>query len=637
MHELQNLLVNAEMIAREGKRAALATVVNVRGSAYRRPGARMLIFDEGRRTVGAISGGCLERDVCERARDVIASGKATLVTYDTSASDDIVWGLGLGCDGAVEVLIEPFDGAGAQFALEVLRECLTDRKPFALATVFRADENSALQAGARLAVNANGEEFVEAKAETYTPSEIIEDLRGALSNGHSFSTNKPSVKSYETAYGKFEALLEIIEPPPRIVIFGAGFDAQPLVRLARIVGMSAVVVDTQARALSRERFGEADDVLLVRPEEFNDDKNLRDAIDERAAVVIMSHNYTHDRDCLRAICQMEKLPRCIGVMGPKRRTNRMLDELKESGIALREEFLRRLHAPIGLDLGAETPEEIALSIIAEAQAALKNHAGGFLRAKQSGIHQIADGGIKISPKSQVLSPKSDADSKTKDQRPKIKDRRSNRQSKIPPIHNGAQAIRNRKIGIIILAAGASTRLGEPKQLLKFQNETLLRRAARAAIDSVAQPVVVVIGASAELMRAEISDLPLTIIENENWREGLSASLRVGLQTLCALDAEAQGAVVMLCDQPFVNAETINRLVSEFERSGALIVASEYEGARGVPALFERALFNELMNLRGREGAKRIIARYAEEARSVEFAAGATDIDSWADYEKLCAD
>lgn len=195
------------------------------------------------------------------------------------------------------------------------------------------------------------------------------------------------------------------------------------------------------------------------------------------------------------------------------------------------------------------------------------------------------------------------------------------------------------IGIIVLAAGASSRMGEPKQLLKFKGETLLKRAVLTALESVCRPVIVVLGSNASALREEIEGTGALVCFNQAWSEGMSSSIRCGLQTLEAIATNnIEAAILMLCDQPFVTNGVIGRLVNAYQETRALIVASEYEAAGektfGVPALFSRALFAELMELRGAEGAKRIIARHNAKAITIAVPEAAFDVDTPEDYRAL---
>jgi len=190
-----------------------------------------------------------------------------------------------------------------------------------------------------------------------------------------------------------------------------------------------------------------------------------------------------------------------------------------------------------------------------------------------------------------------------------------------------------------MAAGASVRMGESKQLLRFEGETLLRRAVNAALQTKCRPVIVVLGAEVERLSEEISDLETPIVFNQAWKEGMSSSIRCGIGALEAITfGKAQAAILMLCDQPFVTSIVINRLLEKYHRTNAAIVASGYgtgnDKTRGVPALFSRPLFPALLQLRGEEGAKRIIMQHASQVSAIISPEAATDVDSPSDYRNL---
>lgn len=189
----------------------------------------------------------------------------------------------------------------------------------------------------------------------------------------------------------------------------------------------------------------------------------------------------------------------------------------------------------------------------------------------------------------------------------------------------------RPVGLILLAAGASTRLGQPKQLARYKGQTLLRRAAATAISSRCRPVVVVLGAQAERMQPELDGLAVSVIVNPEWQSGMASSLQTGLQ---ALEEGASGVAVILCDQPLLTVETLDALVDAWEAADAPLAACEYAGALGVPAVFGRQLFPELAALSGAEGAKKVIVRHAALAARVAFPGGAWDIDRPQDLKRL---
>lgn len=190
------------------------------------------------------------------------------------------------------------------------------------------------------------------------------------------------------------------------------------------------------------------------------------------------------------------------------------------------------------------------------------------------------------------------------------------------------------IGIILLAAGGSRRLGTPKQLLRFQGRSLLRHSVEAALASLAHPVVVVLGAYAERLKPEISDLPVQVVENQRWAEGMSSSLRAGMQALTTVADTLEAVLLMVCDQPYVASRTLNGIIEAYRSTGRPIVASEYAGTVGVPALFTRDLFPDLMTLEGDHGASHIIRTHEDEVLRFPFPEAGIDIDTREDYEAL---
>lgn len=189
------------------------------------------------------------------------------------------------------------------------------------------------------------------------------------------------------------------------------------------------------------------------------------------------------------------------------------------------------------------------------------------------------------------------------------------------------------IGVVILAAGGSSRLGEPKQLVPYQGRTLLRHAAETAAASGCRPIIAVLGANAGALRAELAGLPVWAVENEDWESGMGSSIAAGVQPLTDLN-HLDGAIILLADQPLISPEFLRELVFQFEETLAPIVASEYDGTLGVPALFAETLFPELLALDGAGGAKQLIQQYRSRAASVAFEGGSVDIDTPEDVEVL---
>ena len=195
-------------------------------------------------------------------------------------------------------------------------------------------------------------------------------------------------------------------------------------------------------------------------------------------------------------------------------------------------------------------------------------------------------------------------------------------------------INEKSIGIILLAAGKSTRLGKPKQLLDYEGQTLLQHSLQVARASDAHPVVVVLGADAALIEREVTGNEAHVVVNSEWQEGMASSIRCGIEELIRLHAAAEGAVIMVCDQPYVTTELINSLLTVHRQTGKLIVSCQYANTVGTPACFHKSIFPELLQLEGEGGAKGLLLKYAEELEIVPFPEGKVDIDTEADYEKL---
>ena len=283
MSEITDVLTAIGSLAASGQRMALATIVAVRGSTYRRPGARLLVPEEGA-PIGNISGGCLEGDVADMARLVMEEGRARLAGWDLTADDDAVWGLGLGCNGAIEVFIEPADRAVE--AARALRTALEEERPISLVTVIESTEPDTIAPGARLIVMPDG--AVEGSLGRFdVEAEAIAAARELL------TTERSEIR---TVAEGVRAFVEILEPPLRLVICGAGHDAVPLVRAASLLGWNVTVVDDRPAFLNRERFPEAHGFASV-----DDPSEVAAAVtvDARTFVVVMTHNFLRDKAYLR--------------------------------------------------------------------------------------------------------------------------------------------------------------------------------------------------------------------------------------------------------------------------------------------------------------------------------------------------
>ena len=366
--EIQEVLAAISELAARDEPMALATIVATRGSTYRRAGARYLVPASGE-PIGNLSGGCLEGDVARIGREVMASGEPRLLTFDMTADGEEIWGYGLGCNGAIDVFVEP--GAMAVATAAAFREAMDANQPAALLTVVESASPDA-PLGARLLLEPDGSVSGGISASLDPAARAA--ARDALADGRS---------QVVTLGSEARAFVEVARPPLRVVVCGAGHDAIPLVRQASAMGWRVVVADVRRKLLDHQRFPEAHAFIDAAPGE------VAEAIgpDERTAVVLMSHNYLRDSEYLRSIAHagMARLA-YLGLLGPRERSARLLRELEEGGVTLTDGDRERLHAPAGLDLGAEEPEEVAAALVAEILAVERGHSGRPLRDTTGPIH-----------------------------------------------------------------------------------------------------------------------------------------------------------------------------------------------------------------------------------------------------------
>lgn len=496
-----------------GRHAVLATVLAASGSTYRKSGARLLIAEDGA-VVGAISGGCVESDLLEHARGVLATGAPRLVHF--APDEDSVFGLALGCRGELDVLLE----------------------------IVTAE----LRGGLRRVVQQRHSGGLAAVTSSSTGTRIVEASHCSEVSGE---------------------LVERIEPIVTLAVFGAGPEAPALAAFGCRLGMEVVVADHRSAFANAARLPHADRIVLGPVESLVGEVG----VNARTAAVITMHNANHDRVLLRDLARRGVM--YIGLLGPRARREMLVSELVAEGTS--EELLANVYGPTGLDIAADTPEEIALAIMAEIVAEVRGGSAGFLRERTTPIHSARAG----------------------------------------------------RVAAIVLAAGSSSRMGTVKQTLAVDGASMVRRAALAAIDGGAHPVFVVIGSNAEFVEREVSDLPVTFVMNEEWSEGIASSVRAGVAA--AHREAAAGVLVMLADQPGVDAATVRRIMRCFATTAAPIVAARYAEGGGVPALFGSDMFDALRELRGDEGARSIIRKMPERVALVDVAT--SDVDTREDLKR----
>ena len=354
--ETAGILSRLERLVGEGQRAALATVVRVAGSAYRRPGAKLLVETSGA-ALGGVSGGCLEADVREVAGLVLEGGAPIFRRYDLRGDEAVLWGLDLGCRGEVEVFVQPATEGAFSAVAAPLAERLSQDHPLSLATVFEGRE-----AGAMRLVAADGTSGTLGARELDTWADST--ARRLLAEGRS---------TIET-HGERKVFFELLQPPPHLVICGAGDDSQPLVAYAAEAGFRVTVIDHRQGLLDASRFPRAAARIEVRPESEGAGAVLPPA--ERALAVVKTHTLTHDREWTRRLLAAG-YP-YVGLLGPRARTESILQDLGALGDP-------RVYGPVGLDLGAEGASQIAISIVAELLALTSGREPDHLRHRREAI------------------------------------------------------------------------------------------------------------------------------------------------------------------------------------------------------------------------------------------------------------
>ena len=350
---------------------ALVTVASTKGSAYQREGARLLYRPDGE-AVGTVSGGCLETDLFERCHDAIRRGRVLRARYDTGAPGEIVFGSGTGCGGEIEVLIEPLSLWRREPAREVFTAAVARvraGRPFVLAGPLPVEESERV---ARFLIDADG----TVGAGTAEPALV----RAAGAEAEARLATGRRRPSTTVAIEGGALFLDVCVPPIRLVVFGADADARPLVRLAAELDLATTVADWREPLLDPARLPGAEEYVRCRPEELVE----RVPLGGNPAVVLMSHNYLADRAVLASLLRAPDRLDFIGALGPRRRTEQMLAEIAAEGPALDPDRVAAIRSPVGLDVGADSPAEIALAILGEVLAIRRRCSGGALRDTRAG-------------------------------------------------------------------------------------------------------------------------------------------------------------------------------------------------------------------------------------------------------------
>lgn len=370
MHELQAIINAFETSQQQEKTTFLATIVNTFGSTYRQRGAKMLITETGE-MVGSLSGGCVENDIFQYTKQI--SSEPLLISYDATSEEDLIWGFGLGCNGAVQILLEKLDHLNNLSPINLIIQCLRNKKYGAIATIFAVEDEIDFKIGSRFILYPDGTTYTDIQDRELKKA-IASDTIAAK------NTRQSTVNKYQlSSSGSVDIFIEVIKLPISLIIFGAGQDVLPVVKLAKAIGWQVTVVDCRAQEKTYQRFALADKIILTR----RDIISQQISVDENTVAIVMTHNYFDDRDIIKFL-----LPTKIsylGVMGSKNRIAKIIKELNPT-----QTQLEKLYSPIGLDIGADTPTEIASAIITEIQAVLARRNGGFLKHRSQTLHPRYD-------------------------------------------------------------------------------------------------------------------------------------------------------------------------------------------------------------------------------------------------------
>lgn len=440
----------------------LASVVETHGSTYRKAGAHMLITPDAE-YFGLLGGGCFEADLLAHAETVFREKQSSTIFYDMRAPEDEIWGLGLGCNGAVRIHLQYLSTNSETHIISVIEKCLQSRSRSVILNICHSNHNSFASDSHHLLVFENNE---VANLPVDSPQILLETANRAYLSGNSLWSD------YKDDNLEIQAFFNVITPPFHLMIIGAGPDAQPIVNFASQLGWNITLVDYRESFLEQLAFADVNQRQLCLPEELSAKTSL-DTID---AVVLMTHKIEFDERYLNNL--VDTTARYVGLLGPAARRDRLLEALGDK----RSKIEDRVFGPVGLNIGGELPEEIALSLVSEIQATLYSKDATSLHKKTTPLHDSQSFGLE-------------------------------------------------HLHTVILAAGGARRFGGLKQLLEYKGQSLLRRCVDIATELLDERVWVVLGARSQKVKREIENLDVHVLFNDNWEKGLATSMRTGIDEL----------------------------------------------------------------------------------------------------------
>ena len=535
---------------------ASATVVATRGSTYRKSGAQMLIAPDGRYQ-GLLSGGCLETDLAGHAKAVFETGEPRMVRYENQGDDDLLWGLGSGCEGGMDVWLVRLDPTTGWEPFGDLVRCFERRVAAAYGLVL-ASSIPGLRKGVAFC-SASG-----LRPPDGVPCVVLDWIDRQLLGARS-AANSGIVQLDEPPVTLFVAP---VERASELLLIGGGPDALPVVDLAAMLGWWITVADHRPAYATVDRFPRARRVLLTTPADLPRATELS----RFDAAVVMSHHLATDLAALSALAETS-IP-YVGLLGPASRRKRLLADL---GAATAEMYGRRLHAPVGLDLGGRDTASIALAIVAEIQAFFH---GNAQRLIQVWVRRDDDAGLA---------------------------------------RNSAGRRR-------------SSRFGSPKQLADVHGKPMLTYALSTILELGSQvSITVVLGANADRLEPLVRKTSVNSVINEHHEQGVASSIHAGLSVM---PPNTSAVLIALADQVAVTSDDLRRLVDGWQERPDCIVAARYADAIGAPAIFPASLFAELAALEGDRGAQVLLRRHAARVVTISMPAAALDIDTPGDLDAL---
>jgi xanthine dehydrogenase accessory factor len=345
------------------QQAAVATVVNVEGSAYRGPGAKMLITADGR--TGSVTAGCLESEVYDIAESVRETGQPQFVQFDLM--DDENWGLGIGCNGIIDMYIEPLDKRYAE-----LIKAHQERKNKTVLTIIKSTAGD-IPSGKKLYMSDN-----KLDNTGNLPQWFVQKIEQRVKKSHNEKASNIKIKSGPNG-ASVHVFYNDITPPPKMYIFGGGSDIHPVTKLAKQSGFRVSVVPFREGQANSAKFPYAGEVTAMSAPDFTDSLSF----DERSYAIVMSHNLIDDQIAVESLLQTP-VP-YIGIMGPTERFNSIRESIDQEGM-LSDSELNRIYAPVGIDIGGGEPYQIALSIVSEVLAVHNSREPKHLRSREGSIH-----------------------------------------------------------------------------------------------------------------------------------------------------------------------------------------------------------------------------------------------------------